>query len=119
MGAAIFFVGLTLDQAGCFHSLEQRGHGVGIAAHQLRQFALSQAGILEQGTHHGELIGRDGEMRDAAAKGPVQSVPGAAEQRRQAAALGGVNGQIGGGKLFLHGAGAVILKSCSVLLGSI
>ena len=86
--AAIFFVGLSLDQAGGLHAFEQRRDGVGIAGDQMREFALGNALVFEQGAQHGELVGSDFEMGDAAAKSLVEAVPGAAEQRGQALAFG-------------------------------
>ena len=85
---AIFFVSFSLDQAGGLHAFEQRGNGVGIAGDQMREFALGNAFVFEQGAQHGELVGSDFEMGNAAAKSLVEAVPGAAEQRGQALAFG-------------------------------
>lgn len=92
---AIFFVGLAFDQAGQFHSFQQRGDGIGVAGNEVSQFALSDAVVFEECAQDGELIWRDTEMGDAAAKGLVEAVPGAAQERREAAALGRVDGQLG------------------------
>jgi len=59
---------LPANQARSFHSLEQRGYRIRITAHQAGQFALLDPFVLKQRPHHGELVGSDPKMRDAAAK---------------------------------------------------
>jgi len=95
MGPLVPLMRLAFHQSRLFHALQQRGHGVGIAAHALRQFPLCQPARLafQQRAHHGELIRRDLQVRNAAAKRLVQAEPGPAQQRGQATALGRIDGQ--------------------------
>ena len=94
MGPLVPLMRLAFHQSRLFHALQQRGHGVGIAAHALRQFPLCQPARLafQQRAHHGELIRRDLQVRNAAAKRLVQAEPGPAQQRGQATALGRIDG---------------------------
>ena len=88
VGATILLMRLSLDQAGGLHAFEQRCDGVGITGDQMREFALGNAFVFEQGAQHGELVGSDFEMGDTAAKSLVETVPGAPEQGGQALAFG-------------------------------
>ncbi len=85
-GATVALVRVAFDPAMGFHPFDQRGHGVGIAAHQLGQLALGEAGAIALGevAHDDELIGGDTEMRDAAAEGLIQAVPGMAQHDGEA-----------------------------------
>ena len=93
--AAVSLVGFALQPAVIFHPLEQRSDGVWIAAHGTGDLALGHAGrvAFAEGAQHGELIRRGAGVADAAAEGLVQPVPRAAQQQRQALALGGVDGE--------------------------
>ena len=109
VGAAVLLVFRAFQQAGLFHAVHQRGDGVRVAGHQLGEFALRGAFVFEQRAHHGELVGRDAEVGDAPAEGLVESVPRAAQQRRQAAAVRGIDRQRGGGAgRFARGHGQAI-----------
>ena len=87
MGAPIFFMSASLDQASGLHPFEQGGHGIRIAAHGLRQFALGHVLLLEQSAHDGELVGCNAQRRNPPAKSLVQAVPGSPQQERQTPAL--------------------------------
>ena len=91
MGPAVFFMGPAFEQAGLFHPLQQRCHGIGVAAHLLGQLALGDAARFKQRAHDRELVRRDAQVRDAAAKCLVQSIPGVAQEDGQAPAAGRVN----------------------------
>ena len=93
VGPAVFLVGPAFEQAGLFHPLQQRRHGIRVAAHLLGQFALGDAARFKQRAHDRELVRRDAQVRDAAAKGLVQSIPGVAQEDGQAPAAGRVNRQ--------------------------
>ena len=89
-------MGLALDPTGFFDALEQRRHGVGVAAHHPRELALRETGgvALAEGAQNSELIGRGAGVADAAAEGLVEPVSRAAQQQRQAFAFGGVDGEV-------------------------
>src|SRR5439155_1582000 len=93
IGPAILLVRFADQEPGLLHSLKQRGDRVGIAAHQLSQFALGDAIVLEESAHDRELVWSDFKLRGAAAKGLVEAVPGAAEQGGQALAFGRIDRQ--------------------------
>jgi hypothetical protein len=80
-GAAILAIFRALDPSIALHSLEERGNGIGVARDGFREIALREtAGVhLDQGAHHGELVGRESQMENFAPEGLVQAVPGAAE----------------------------------------
>ena len=84
IGPAILFVRLSLDQPCSFHSLQQGCDRIGVAAHKLRQFALSDTLVFQQSPHNRKLIGRHTQMRDAPSKGLVQPVPRPSKQQWQA-----------------------------------
>ena len=86
----------ALEPTVVLHTLEQGGNSVGVAAHGASQFALGETGgvTFAQGPQGGELVGRGAGMANLATEGLIQAVPGAAQQQRQAFALGRVDGQI-------------------------
>lgn len=103
VGAPVFLVDFSFDVTEGFHALEERGHGVGVAAHEAGELALREAGgmALEHGAHDGELVGRDAGVGDAAAEGLVEVEPAATQQEREAAAFGRIHRQGGfGGAAF-------------------
>ena len=83
--ALVGLVRFSLHPAIVSHALEERRHGVGVAAHGAGDLALRHAGgiAFAEGAQHGELIRRGAGMADAAAKGLIEPVPGAAQQQRQ------------------------------------
>jgi len=91
VGPAVFFKRLALVQDGLLHPIPQRCRGIRVAAHLLGQFALSDAAQFKQRAHNRELVRRDAQVRDAAAKCLVQSIPGVAQEDGQAPAAGRVN----------------------------
>jgi len=105
--AAVFFVRFARHQASRLHPLQKRRHRVWIAAHDMGEFLLAHTPRIpfEQGAHDRELVRRHAEMRDATAKGLVQAVPGAAQQRGQTAALRRVNREVDLGLVVQSGRG--------------
>ena len=91
MRPAVLFVLPAFEQAGLLHSLQQRRHGVRVAAHPFGEFALRDAARFQQSAHDGELVGRDAQVRDAAAEGLVQSIPRVSQQNGQTPPAGRVN----------------------------
>ena len=104
VGAAVAFVGFAAEPAGGFHAFEEGGDGVGIAAHQVGEFALGDAlGVaLREGAENGELVGGGTLEGDAPAEGLIKTVPRAAQENGKAAGFG--PGRRGGGG-FGHDAG--------------
>ena len=92
--SAILFVGFAKEEPSFLHALQQRRNGIWIAAHELRQLTLRNAIIFEKCPYDRKLVGRDFEMRRSPAKGLVETVPGAAQQEREAFALGGIESQV-------------------------
>lgn len=87
-GAAVGFVGDALHQLHALHALDEGGDGVGVAAHEVGELALGDAGgvALDEGAHDGELVWGDAGVADAAAEGLVEAVPGASQEGGEPAA---------------------------------
>jgi hypothetical protein len=81
-GAPVILVGVALHPTVGFHALDQRGHGVGIAAHEFGQATLGEADALAFGevAHDDELVRSDAEVGDPAAEGLIEAVPGVAQE---------------------------------------
>ena len=84
MGAAIFFMRLTFQQSGGFHSFKQRSYGVWIAAHQSAQLRLADALRIAfgEGSQGGELVRGDAGVQDPPPERLIQPVPGMTKQKR-------------------------------------
>ncbi len=97
--ASVGFMGAAFHPAGFLHPFQQGGDGVRVAAHQAGEFALGEALAIAfaQAAEGGELVRRGAGAGYAAAEGLVQSIPRAAQQGRQAAAVRRVNRQLGFG----------------------
>jgi hypothetical protein len=96
VGAAIAFVTAALHPARLFHALQQGRDGVGIAAHHIRELALSDAfGVaFQQAAHRGKLIWRCSSVRNVTAESLIQTIPGAPQEGRQSPSVRGVDGKI-------------------------
>lgn len=95
VGAAITLVGEAFEESVALHPFKEGGDGVGIAADDLGDVLLGHSFFigLDEGAEDGELVRGDAGVDDAAAEGLVEAVPGAAEQKRKATALGSINGE--------------------------
>ncbi len=99
IGAAILLMRFASDQSQRRHPFQQRGDGVGIAAHLVAEFALGKAARLafRDGAQDGELIGCDSGMGDPAAEGLVEIEPGAAQEQRETASFRRIDRRFRGG----------------------
>lgn len=103
MGAAVGFMRGALEEAIGFHPFQEGGDCVRIAGDEFGDLTLAEAFRIrfDQGSEYRELVGCDFQMKNAAAKGLVKTVPGAAQERGETAAFRCVEGQ-GKGKRGSH-----------------